>query len=419
MDTQKGKTKKEKKASKKETAVTPVKPTPSKAREASTQFKVVNAKLFLHLAPHYAGDEQKGVNDFLNKFLMRYMPEVDGVVLAYSHVRMVEDAARIIYDSPFSHFHITVRLTVFAPEVNTNLVGVVNKVSPDHIGLLVHNVFNASIPADAIRRGEFQWDDDVSGWRRAAGGGDEETVVGPGSVMRFTVTQLIKANDMLTIVGSLLADADHTGVFLNPTLEAPPWLPESDPMEDVEETEGNYQDDGALDDMSYSAPSTPSRQEPVVAATTPGSAAKRARDSEMEAGVDEEDGVAEEKPKKKKRKVKTETEGGEETAVATVKTEKKGKKAANTEEGAADGATTTPKKEKKNKAKAEEAAATENGAPTPKKTPKKQPDGADQPMPAKTEKKGKKTPVKGDAVVDGTPEKKEKKKKGKMKKDEE
>lgn len=68
------------------------------------------------------------------------------------------------------------------------LVGVVNKVSPDHIGLLVHGVFNASIPADNIRKRELEWDEDLAAWRRL-NDTDQEVVVGSGSVIRFTVAE--------------------------------------------------------------------------------------------------------------------------------------------------------------------------------------------------------------------------------------
>jgi hypothetical protein len=36
------------------------------------------------------------------------------------------------------------------------LVGIVNKVSEDHIGLLVYGVFNASIPVDLIPSDKFE-----------------------------------------------------------------------------------------------------------------------------------------------------------------------------------------------------------------------------------------------------------------------
>lgn len=35
---------------------------------------------------------------------------------------------------------------MFKPEVDCNLVGVVNKQSKDHVGCLVHRLFNISVP---------------------------------------------------------------------------------------------------------------------------------------------------------------------------------------------------------------------------------------------------------------------------------
>lgn len=64
----------------------------------------------------------------------------------------------------------------------------VNKVSPDHIGLLVLGVFNASIPSDQIRKGEFEWDSDEFKWIRKDA---DHTGLEPGSVIRFSVKEYV------------------------------------------------------------------------------------------------------------------------------------------------------------------------------------------------------------------------------------
>jgi hypothetical protein len=68
-------------------------------------------------------------------------------------------------------------------------VGVVNKVSSDHIGLLVHGIFNASIPADQIRDSEFSFNSQSKTWMRidAFGNAMGESVA-PGSILKFSVS---------------------------------------------------------------------------------------------------------------------------------------------------------------------------------------------------------------------------------------
>ncbi|TPX65379.1 hypothetical protein SpCBS45565_g05217 [Spizellomyces sp. 'palustris'] len=354
--------------------------TPKKEHLKSSQFKLITTKLYVHLPPAFVGNEEEGVSEHLSNFLMRYVPEVDGVVLAYSDVEVLEHSARILYDSPFFHFYVRANLLTFSPSLKSNLVGVVNKVSPDHIGLLVHGVFNASIPADQIRRKEFKWDENAAGWRRSRGAdGEEDMVVGPGSVIRFTVTDLTKAKEMLTIVGSLVTDPENTGVIVSPDLPPAP-LPELHeeeeedsgvtPMDGIEENGTSPKPEGTPDISSSQATPRPSA---ISAKLTPASAKRKRTQVEVEEeeekpltptavrieSVEEQETPSEKKPKKKKQKIKEEEETVQvkkEEEVSDGAEKEKGKKR-NTR-GKREGR--TPKKEAK-EAPVETAAATSNG----------------------------------------------------------
>ncbi|KAI9013289.1 hypothetical protein BC832DRAFT_549276 [Gaertneriomyces semiglobifer] len=296
-----------------------------KSAVKNPQFKSIVAKQYIHLPPSFVGNESQGIEEQLNRFLMRYIPEVDGVVLAYSDIKYLEPTGKIFYDSPFFHFHIRVRFTVYSPDLNSNVVGVVNKVSPDHIGLLVHGVFNASIPADNIRRGEFTWDEDTAGWRRTTG--DDDVVVKPGSILRFTVVDLMKANEMLTLTGSLLVDTSTTGVLIASHLPPPP-LPalhvqdslDGADMEGIEvngamegiEVNGAMEEPAGLSALE-DVPSLPDSPVPRPPSTPSSVKRKRTQEDEDEAEVAKDEvatPIAEEssskrKPKTKKQKVET------------------------------------------------------------------------------------------------------------------
>ncbi|KAI9093439.1 hypothetical protein DFS34DRAFT_583418 [Phlyctochytrium arcticum] len=199
---------------------TPQKPTTKPTSISSSSpddgfFSSATVKLHIHLPPALIGREYDGIREHLSQYIMRYVPEVDGVVLAYDNVQVLDETAQIFYDSPFTHFWIRVTLLIFTPRTKREIIGVVNKVSSDHIGLLVHGIFNASIAADHIRRSELRWDPDVAGWRRDRSEDAEELVVGVGSVIRFTIIDLIKSSDMLIMAGSLTRHPQRTGIITN------------------------------------------------------------------------------------------------------------------------------------------------------------------------------------------------------------
>lgn len=137
-----------------------------------------------------------------------------------------------MYDSPFVHFRVAASFVLFAPVVGSTigrywrvavcfhsllpsmrianddrmrLVGVVNKQSSDHIGLLVYGIFNASIPSAAIRDA-FSWHEQEQAWVLDATG----EVVDHGCAMRLVVDKAVVEQEVLGLSGSLL-DAKLTG----------------------------------------------------------------------------------------------------------------------------------------------------------------------------------------------------------------
>ena len=58
----------------------------------------------------------------------------------------------------------------------------VNKVSPDHIGLLIDEKFNASIPSTEIRSG-YEWSSALMHWQKG------EKVIDSGKDVKFIITK--------------------------------------------------------------------------------------------------------------------------------------------------------------------------------------------------------------------------------------
>ena len=128
---------------------------------------------------------------------LRYSPELSGIPLAYSEPTVESSSGRILFDSPFFHVRVSTVFIVFAPVEDDLLVGVVNKVSDDHIGLVVYGIFNASIGQKDIFS-EFSWDWTDMSWSRAAG-----EMVKEGTVIKFNVKNVEVANNRIAIKGSL------------------------------------------------------------------------------------------------------------------------------------------------------------------------------------------------------------------------
>lgn len=91
--------------------------------------------------------------DHLDPLLMSYYEPVGGVVIAYANIRFESDEARIVAESPFAHVWVTVDFLVWGPKKGSVLQGWVNLQSASHVGLLVENTWNVSIPKEKIPAG--------------------------------------------------------------------------------------------------------------------------------------------------------------------------------------------------------------------------------------------------------------------------
>ena len=69
-------------------------------------FRRVRTRLYMHLEPLWMKDVMQGVYASLNKMLLRYMEQLEGVLVAYTRVRLLNSAGLIKDDSPLVHFYV-------------------------------------------------------------------------------------------------------------------------------------------------------------------------------------------------------------------------------------------------------------------------------------------------------------------------
>ena len=124
-----------------------------KCDEENSSFVRVETVEHICLEPIFLGRLITGVQLQLEKKLMKYSEELEGVIVTYDKLQMKHKHGRVVGEEPSIHFDIKVEYIVFRPTINCKLVGVVNKIGDDHIGLLVHGSFNAAIASSNRRNG--------------------------------------------------------------------------------------------------------------------------------------------------------------------------------------------------------------------------------------------------------------------------
>lgn len=119
--------------------------------------------LYVSLAPLYLQNPEQGImKQHLNPMVMKYNNKVNGIVLGYDNLEIVDadplaeenksttKLVKITPDTPYGFTWCTVELFVWQPQVGDVLEGYVFIQSASHIGLLIHDAFNASIKKNNI-----------------------------------------------------------------------------------------------------------------------------------------------------------------------------------------------------------------------------------------------------------------------------
>jgi DNA-directed RNA polymerase I subunit RPA43 len=214
-------------------------------------FHRVRAKLYLSLAPCHLEQPIAGLRQqHLDPLIMMYNSTLDGVIISYSNVKLADaktDAtgssgdvdvdveykyvAKVSDENPFSFLWVYVDFVVWQPKIGDVLEGYSVMQSQGHIGVLVHDVFNASIKKFYIPQDWYfvpnQADEETSGTINADADGESGTNTGDanngsgttfkslghwcdadgvavGGKIKFTVRALHVTGKGLAVEGTLL-----------------------------------------------------------------------------------------------------------------------------------------------------------------------------------------------------------------------
>lgn len=227
--------------------------------------------LYVSLAPMYLENPLQGVmKQHLNPLVMKYNNKVGGVVLGYEGLKILdadplskedtsEKLIKITPDTPFGFTWCHVNLYVWQPQVGDVLEGYIFIQSASHIGLLIHDAFNASIKknnipvdwtfvhndveedADVINTDENNGNNNNEDNKDSNGGSNSLGKFSFGNrslghwvdsngepidgKLRFTVRNVHTTGRVVSVDGTLISDADEEGNGYNSSRSQAESLP--------------------------------------------------------------------------------------------------------------------------------------------------------------------------------------------------
>ncbi|KAF0693221.1 Aste57867_15815 [Aphanomyces stellatus] len=163
----------------------------------SSAFAKAKLVMSCSLAPYHIQDPKKGLEDQLNHMLMKYCEPVQGVLLAFNSLQVINPYGHIINETPYIHVRIAADALVFRPTPGMQLAASINKIGSNHIGLLLAGVFNVSIAAGEMPPGY------VHNYHKEAWVGKDGTALAVEDQVHFKVLQVHVAHGVISIDGSM------------------------------------------------------------------------------------------------------------------------------------------------------------------------------------------------------------------------
>ncbi|KZT10747.1 uncharacterized protein LAESUDRAFT_721116 [Laetiporus sulphureus 93-53] len=294
----------------------------TRATDDGSEFRVIQATMSVSIPPVFANNLRKGVEEMLDSLLMRYIPALQGVMLAHDELSFLDSMATIKADCPFANCRVAFNTTVWSPQIGMKLVGKVNLCSPGHVALLLRRTFNVSIPRHHIP--EDQWEFEygpaendpefgaaIADEKTGTQDGETEQVGGNGrwvhkltgvrlgdshGFLEFTVVGLTIANRMLSLVGSIQPDPfspEHVPrqtVAATTDVRDEPGVDEFHPVEEINEDDGSEVDTfellGRMGDQAKAREAELRKQEEKEAKRDQRRRRKEAKGGEGAGGVD-------------------------------------------------------------------------------------------------------------------------------------
>jgi DNA-directed RNA polymerase subunit E'/Rpb7 len=157
-------------------------------------------RMIFSLCPSDLEDIIREIKRSLRQNLLKYVPGMDGVLLAFDNVRIVPNggliAGVILNEQPHIHYLADMDTLIFSPSKDMRLLGTVTECFESHVGILVHNFFNASISSDQLVAAGFSYDDQGD-WVHE----DGSTTIAAEEKVKFTVEKVHECAGTISMEG--------------------------------------------------------------------------------------------------------------------------------------------------------------------------------------------------------------------------
>ncbi|XP_027227957.2 DNA-directed RNA polymerase I subunit RPA43 [Penaeus vannamei] len=153
-------------------------------------LRKVEGELTVLVHPMHSSNIKEGVLEELKALIKRYSKELKGIPMAYEKIQLVSSNGWLFDTNPFHHVVVRAMFYVFTPQIGNILEATVKKKSINHVGCLVHGMFNVSVPRPQ--------EEAVENWCG--------TCVQEGDVVKLTITDLNVTTYIPYIKGELDPD---------------------------------------------------------------------------------------------------------------------------------------------------------------------------------------------------------------------
>lgn len=178
-------------------------------QESVSCFKRKKIRMLFSLFPSDLHDVYGEIRRSLKMKLLRYMLGIEGVLIAFDDIKLVTSVPGlsktaggvILNEQPQIHYLAELDTLLFCPEVGKVVTGNVIECYESHVGVLVHNFFNASITSDHLQKAGFSFLDDDFGattWIHK----DGSTILAPDETVKFIVEKVHECAGTISMEGS-------------------------------------------------------------------------------------------------------------------------------------------------------------------------------------------------------------------------
>lgn len=109
----------------------------------TSDIKTVN--LMLAIPMRFLGDEKRAIRNKLNNLVSQYVPEVDGVLIKWSDLNILNDNGIILDEQPYVFWKVTFTAQVFRPVEGTLVQGKVHQILKHYFLAKAMNSFTVTV----------------------------------------------------------------------------------------------------------------------------------------------------------------------------------------------------------------------------------------------------------------------------------